>query len=649
MIRIKLVFIFLLLNILAFAQKEYTSSVPNAVRYYEAAIRLYNGRMDKKALEALNEAIKADPNFVEAHLLKAQIYFDFDDAEKAMQSYKDAIAINPDFFPASYYYIGACQFYMGNYAEAKEYTQKFLDHPKSTGILKEKAKHITASCDFAVEAMKHPVPFDPKSLGDSINTSDDEYFPSITADGKTLLFTRKMHSYNEQGKHIQQEDLFLSTMTTKGWSRPVPVSDLNTPGNEGAAVLSPDGRYLFMVACNDEREVEGARKTHGSCDIFLSRKSGNSFSPPRNLEDPINTSLKESMPSFSSDGRTLYFVRRFVTDRGFQHDIMVSHIGDNSEWSIPQSVGDSINTDGDEIGVFIHPDNKTLYFASNGHPGFGGYDIFVSRLDSNGVWGKPENMGYPINTSKNEETFLVSPDGKTAYFSSTRMNGKGGEDLYQFSLYEQAQPVPVSYMKGIVYDADTKKPLATHFDLIDLSTGKVAVSSASDETNGSYLVSLPTGKRYALNASKDNYLFYSDNFELKESHSAEPFIKDVAMMPIKAGESIVLKNIFYETDKFDLKKESMIELDRLVAFLNKNPKVNFEISGHTDNVGTKAYNQTLSEKRAKSVYDYLLSKGISAARMSSKGYGDTKPVAENTTDKGRSQNRRTEFMITSAN
>ncbi len=645
-------FIILLITLAGsvFAQKEYSSSVPKAVRAFETALKLYDERMNEKALEQAEEAIKADPKFVEAYMLKANILSDLKQSEKAIAAYKDAIAVNPDFFPNNYFSLAVEQYRSGLYADAKTNFEKFLTYPKVKGSLQYKAKQMMANCDFAEVAVKNPVPFEPKNMGDSINTADEEYFPTITADGKTFIFTRRLKTYNPNGRVSQQEDFYISQLGPKGWGAAKPITELNTPGNEGASSLSADGQYLFMIACNDMMEVEGARKTLGSCDIFLCKKKGQTFLSPRNLNEPINSSLKESMPSFSSDGRTLYFVRRFKgADKNDQYDIMVSTIGDNSQWSEPVSVSDLINTDGDELSVFIHPDDQTLYFCSNGHPGLGGFDVFMSRRDSLGKWQKPVNLGYPINTIHDEASFLVSPDGKTAYFSSQRTGGFGGEDIYQFSLYDKVQPKPVSYMKGKVFDIETKKPLSATFELIDLATGKVVVSSTSNEVSGEFLVSLPTGKSYALNVSKDGYLFFSENFELKNSKSSEPYNKDVPMKPIKAGESMVLKNIFFETDKYELKDESRIELNKLVSFLNKNPKIKFEVSGHTDNVGTKPYNQTLSERRARSVYDYLLSKGITADRMTSKGYGDTKPVAENTNDKGRALNRRTEFMIVSAN
>jgi outer membrane protein OmpA-like peptidoglycan-associated protein len=278
----------------------------------------------------------------------------------------------------------------------------------------------------------------------------------------------------------------------------------------------------------------------------------------------------------------------------------------------------------------------------------GGEDIFYSRRQIDGTWGEPVNLGYPINTVNDEFGFAVSPDAKTGYFVSDRPGGKGGLDLYSFPLYESARPKIVTYMKGRVFDSETKAPLDASFELIDLGTGKVIVRSVSDSKTGEFLLCLPTGKQYALNVSRSGYLFYSDHFELKDPATAnKPVMKDIPLKPIKAGQTIVLNNIFYETDKYDLKPESKVELDRLVSFLNHNPKVHFEISGHTDNVGGKDYNKTLSERRAKTVYDYLLTAGIPATRMSSKGFGDTVPVAENTTDTGRAKNRRTEFKVTS--
>ena len=631
-----------------FAQREFTSSSPVALKAYGNAARLYDSKQNSKALEAIDESIKADPKFIEAHMMRGDICSDLKQHDKAITSYKNAIAINPDFFPNNFLTLGREEYLLGNYDDAKNHLQKFIAYPNIKGKILWSAKKMIENADFASQAVKNPVPFEPVNMGENINSADEEYFPTITADGKTFLYTRRMKMVNPIGQHTMQEDFYKSKLIGKLWEKSTPVTEINTIGNEGAPALSADGQYLFFTSCEEKYEIPGVRKTKGSCDIFLSKKVGDLFTEPRNLNEPVNSGSWETSPSFSSDGHTLYFVRTIKGPGNIgQADIMVSHIGNNFEWSEPVSVSDSINTPDDELSVFIHPDDQTLYFSSNGHPGMGGMDIFMSRKDSAGKWTKPVNLGYPINTVNDENSFLVSPDGETAYFASDRDGGFGGDDLYEFPLYAKVRPQPVTYMKGKVYDIKTKKILFASFELIDLASGKIVVSSTSNATTGDYIVALPTGKSYALNVSKDGYLFYSENFQLKNVKSAkDPYLKDVPMKPIKTGESIVLNNIFYATDKYDLMDESRIELGKLVSFLNKNPKIKFEISGHTDSVGTNQYNQVLSEKRAKSVYDYLKTMGITSDRMVSKGYGDTKPVADNNTESGRAKNRRTEFMVT---
>ena len=635
-------------NMVVYAQREYTSTNPKAIRAFESAAKLYDGKQNSKALETLDEAISADGKFIEAFMLKANIYTDLLEHEKAISAYKKAIAINPDFFPNNFYSLGREEYIFGKYEDAKAHLEKFITYPKVKGSLLWKAKHLIENADYANQAVRNPVPFSPVNMGSNINSADEEYFPTITADGKLFLYTRRVKKVSTSSTQSMQEDFYKSKRENNDWEKSAPLTEINTGGNEGAPALSADGQYLFFTACNELLDGTGARKTNGSCDIFLSKKVGYRFTEPRNLNAPINTGTWESQPSFSSDGHTLYFIRRINGAGNIgQSDILVSHVGANFAWSEPVSVSDLINTSEDESSVFIHPDDQTLYFSSNGHPGMGGLDIFMSRKDSLGKWGKPVNLGYPINTINDENSFLVSPDGETAYFASDREGGFGSLDLYQFPLYEKIRPQPVTYMKGKVFDAETQKALLASFELIDLSTGKTVVSSTSNSTTGDFIVALPTGKSYALNVSKDGYLFYSENFQLKSVKSAkDPFLKNVPLKPIKVGQSIVLNNIFYDTDKYDLKNESKIELGKLITFLEKNPKIKFEISGHTDTIGTKQYNQVLSEKRARSVFDYLLVKGVAISRMTSKGYGDSKPVSKNNNEEGRSKNRRTEFTVT---
>lgn len=650
-IRSIIFFLLMLLFLPATAQKKYSSKDARAIRLFESAISNYNAHEDERALQAIEEAVKADPNFVEPYLLRANIYTDNRLSEKAIAAYKQALSVNPDFFPNTYYSLGKLEFLSQQYDSSYVHLEKFVSYPAASASFKSIAQRIMASCRFAEQSMQHPVPFFPVNMGVNINSSEQEYFPAITADGNTFLFTRRIKATLPSGKVSDQEDFYISKKVNGQWSPAQPVLEINTTGNEGAPTLSADGQYLFFTACEELFSENDARATKGSCDLFIAKKLGDKFNAPRNLEEPINTGAWESQPSFSSDGRTLYFVRAVKSADGKkQRDIFVTHIDDYSNWSVPQPLSSTINTPFDETSVFIHPDDQTLYFSSDGHPGMGGQDIFVSRRKPTGEWGEPVNLGYPINTYNDENSLLVSPDGMIGYFASDRIGGKGGLDLYQFELDASLRPRIITYMKGKVYDGDTKKPLSANFELIDLATNKPVVNATSNPGNGEFIVCLPAGKSYALNVSKDGYLFYSENFELKDSKSSsDPVIRDVPLKPIKVGETVVLKNIFFDFNKFDLKDESKTELNKVVAFLTKNPKINIEIGGHTDNVGGKTYNQQLSEKRSKAVMDYLIGHGIAASRLSNKGYGDTAPMADNASESGRAQNRRTEFKIIAVN
>lgn len=414
---------------------------------------------------------------------------------------------------------------------------------------------------------------------------------------------------------------------------------MNTDCNEGAANLSPDGRYLFFAATTKINEREG------SMDIYYSERKGNTWSEPHPLPSPVNTAAFESQPSFSSDGKTLYFTSTRGGGKG-GNDIWRTTYNPDGTWTAPENLSD-INTIGNEISPFIHPDNQTLYFASDGRYGVGGHDFYYSRIDANGDFSAPKNLGYPINTPYDERSLLISADGSRGYFASKNIEGGMGEfDLYYFDLYEEAQPVYTTYLKGHIYDDKTKLPLNASFELIDVETGQLIISSFSDEKTGDFLVPIPENRRYALNVSKEGYLFHTESFDMKLEDKKQPYLIDIGLKQIEIGSIIVLHNIFFDTDKYDLKPESYAELKKLIDLLNKNPKMTIEISGHTDNQGGKSHNQTLSENRARAVYDYLITNGILKARLTYKGYGDTQPIADNTTEEGRAKNRRTEFKVT---
>jgi outer membrane protein OmpA-like peptidoglycan-associated protein/tetratricopeptide (TPR) repeat protein len=621
---------------------KYTTKSKRAINAYEEATRQFDSYNDKEALEDLDDAIKADDKFIEAYMLKGDIYANEKKYNKSIENYKKAIQLDPYFFSNNYMNVGLMELLAGKYQDAKN-DLEIYDNLKNVNVInKKRAEYMLKTCNFCIDAMNHPVPFNPVNMGDSINTNLSEYQPAITADEQTLVITRLVPRgpEYENSANPYQEDFYIShKVNDSTWSKAVSLGPpMNTPGNEGAQCFSPDGQYLYFTACD--------RPTgYGSCDLYYSQKVGDHWGVPLNMGPTVNSSYWDSQPSISSDGKTLYFTSNRPGGKGGM-DIWKTIKNDKGEWTTPVNLGDSINTDRDEMAPFIHPDDQTLYFASKGWQGMGGFDIFYSRRDTSGKWRKPVNIGYPINTAADESYMIVNSKGDLAYYASDRPGGKGGMDIYTFPLYEKARPKPVTYMKGKVFNKQTKETLQAKFDLIDLKTAKTVVESTSDPVTGEFFVCIPTEKDYALNVSKDGYLFYSENFTLSGIHSrTDPFIKDIPLQQVKVGEIVVLKNIFFDTDKYDLKSESTAELEKLTELLKNNPLMKIEISGHTDNVGEMKYNQVLSENRAKAVYDYLIAHGIAKERLTYKGYGQTKPIDTNDTDAGRANNRRTEFKV----
>jgi len=629
--------------VLAFSQPRYTTGNKAAVKSYENALRFYDSYKNVEAKGELEKALAKDPKFIEAYVLLANVYIDLRNYDAAIEQYKTAISINPNFFPNNYYTLANIELSTGKYEDAKTHYQKFLTFEGTNNQFRINSEERILTCDFAIAALKNPVPFKPENLGPGVNSEYDEYFPTITVDDQTMIFTRNRP--DQPGSPRYHEDFYISKRKDGKWDLSVNSgTQLNSPGNEGVPNLSSDGKLLFFAAC-DRQDGKG------SCDLYYSRLRPEGWTKPINLGFPVNTGAWESQPSFASDGRTLYFIRGSISREGIkEQDIYFSVISDEGKWSEPARLNKKINTPGEEEFVFVHPDNQTLYFSSDGHPGMGHLDIYVSRRDANGEWGVPENLGYPINTFKDERGMLVGPKGNIAYISSDRDGGFGGLDLYSFELYEDVRPQLISYVKGVVSDANTGAKLEASFEILELETGKTVIKSSSEKITGEFLACLTAGKDYSLNVSKEGYLFYSDHFSCKDPADLKnAYVIDVRLSSASEGGKVVLKNVFFDTNLYNLKPESFPELNKLVGFMMSNKKVNIELSGHTDSTGDKQKNLVLSENRAKAVYDYLTGKGVEKSRLTYKGYGDSRPVDTNETPEGRAQNRRTEFKITSVN
>ncbi len=625
----------------AYAQpQKYSSTNRKAINWFEEAKSNYEYKKDEDAYKILKKVVEEDPQFFEAWMLLADVSEILKKPEESIDAFKKAIVIQPQRFPPIYYNLAGVEMQLDQYEDAISNLEKFLLFPKISPEMRKKGERRLGNAKFAMVAIKTPVPFNPINMGEMINSVHSEYHPSLTVDEQTLIFTRMRpaDAETENGSKVE-EDFYFSIKDKNDWKPAISLGPpINTHSNEGAHSISPDGRYFFYTGC--ERK-EG----YGSCDLYVSEKQGNKWAAPVNFGPIVNSEKWDAQPTISADGQTLIFVSGRPGGKGLA-DLWVSQKAANGQWQTPQNIGDSLNTDLDEYGPFLHPDGKTLYFTSSGHPGMGGKDIFYSKKKADGKWSKPVNIGYPINTKADEVHMVVSADGKKGYFSSDREGGFGKRDLYYFDLYEGAQPQPVTFLRGKVRDKKTAAFMQAAFEIIDLSTGETRALSRSDKQSGEFLVSLPAGSNYALNVSAPGYLFYSENYKLGKSlKPTDVFEVDIQLNPIETGQSIVLKNIFFETGSFGLKNESQVELNKLVEFLSKNPTLVIEIGGHTDNVGNDQANMLLSENRAKSVVDFLVAKGIVTNRLQAKGYGETIPKGDNTTEKGREENRRTEFRI----
>lgn len=608
-------------------------------------MRAFDARNDELTLEFINEAIGRDPQFKEPYYLRFEVYSDQGNLAKAEEALEEAQALDPDFFPNSWFFLASAEFAQGKYDEAEQHYQKFLKYPGIDPQMVAHTEKQLRNCVFAKNALANPVEFIPKNMGKAINSPQAEYYPAITADESMFIFTRLIPDRYVYGG--MQEDFYISKNRDGTWFPAVPLREINSEFNEGAPTISSDGRTLVFTACELMGNYGGTRKGYGSCDLFISTRTGNNWEAPVNLGTPVNSPLWESQPSLSADGNTLYFVRGKPTRRGVkEQDIYFSTRQSDDTWSEPRKVAGKVNTPDREESVHIHPDGRTLYFSSNGHPGMGGLDLYVSRLDENGEWGEPKNLGYPINTYNDENSVLVSPDGRLAYYASDRPGGEGDLDLYSFDLPQSVRAVPVSYVRGLVTDAETHQPVAASLELANVNDAKDTASFRSDPSTGLFLVALTANSTFAMTVKSPGYLIHSETFTIPENIPAGGYAVNVQLYKIAAGNRVVLNNIFFDLDKDVLKPQSTAELKELAGFLESNSAVVIEVSGYTDNQGDSAHNADLSERRAEAVKKYLVDEaGIDPSRIETKGYGAANPIATNDTAEGRAKNRRTEFKI----
>ena len=665
------IFIFSLLIALG-ASAQYSTKSKKAIKLFElgkdaprtSVDRSTGGPNFRLGIDYMNQAIEKDPNFWEAHMFAGEFCEYLRQYDEAINHYKRALEINPEHSRtgSTYFYLANLQFEVGDYDDAIKNLDIFIRNRNANPELVTQAHEIQASCDFAKEAIKNPSSFNPINIGPGINTKDPEYFPTITVDGETILFTRLIEDGRVEGDYPRQEDFFVSQLGEANiWGKAVPMPDnVNTINNEGAPTLGADGRSLVFVACPDitGRDYGANREGYGSCDLFYTRKLGSLWTTPVNLPGRVNTFNWETQPSLSADGKTLYFIRgKHGNGSRDDADIYVSKLQPDGNWAPAEKLPDYINTPKQEESVLIHPDGKTLYFASRGHVGMGGLDLYMCRMQADGTWGQPENLGYPINTRADENSLMVSPDGEIAFFASDREGGYGDLDIYYFVMPEHLRPTKTLHFEGIVYDAKTNTPLPGKFQLIDIETGEEVIYSEADKITGEFLVPPPLNREYALNLRYPGYTFFSKNFNMvAASEDQEAVVMNVPMVRITDTIPTVLDNVFFDLARAKLRPESRIELDKMVTFLENNPAICIELHGHTDTRGNDQDNLVLSQNRAKAVYQYLIDHGIVKERLAHRGFGETQPKisneeiaklgTESAKEAAHQENRRTEYIIT---
>lgn len=625
--------------LIAFPGKGQELSTRNkkAAELYRESEAYMIRRQYKQAIDLLGQAVNRDFGFTEAQLRLADAFKLYGDASSALKYYDEVIKQKPNKRAFASAYLSKASLLKG-----PAYFDEVIVLAETYLSLLPDSRDAPLARRIAENAR-----FAKEAIKNPLDftprplpavvNSFDLQYFPVLTADENTLF---FTARNTDGPN-NDEDIFISEKLPSGDFRP-PQSiswRINTRYNEGTCTISADGRMMIFTVC------EG-RKGFGSCDLFYTYKNGDQWSIPENLGPSINTQYWESQPSLSADGNVLFFVSNRPAGKGGR-DIYLSRRDENGEWLPAENLGEPVNTSGDEVSPFIHANGMTLFYSSNEHPGFGGYDLFSSEWKKT-TWSMPKNLGYPINTEEDQVSLFISASGKTGYYSNEKKRGNVYVEskLYMFDVPPEIQVErAVSYVKGRVVDALTGAPIPAAVELYDLSTEERSARVFTDSLTGEYMITLTEGAEYALYVSRDGYLFDSRNFTVNDEEDLNLILDDILLNRIEKGKSVNLNNLFFDFDAYTLREKSKTELKKLVAFLERYPELRIEVEGHTDNVGDADYNQNLSSNRAKAVFDFLKGAGIPADRLEAKGYGMSRPIASNATESGRQQNRRIAFKI----
>jgi outer membrane protein OmpA-like peptidoglycan-associated protein len=600
-----------------------------ALQNYEAGLSALNNNDAQKAIQLFKLAASKDSQYVDPAIALFQVYQDLKNFQSAIDYFneikkRDSAASIPFLVKQ-----GVALASLGRYNAAYHLLTPYFQNNSLPNYLKEKANALYAICQFAV-SQKNAPEISIQNMGDSINSPASEYFPTVSIQDSLFLFMRRMN--------LSREDFYTSSMGSDGFSAAMPLSDtLNFAAKKGSMSLSADLQTLYYAA-------DYAEQGYGRYDIYKVQRSPWGWSKPKNLGQRINSDFWDSAPSIAPDGNSIYFASNRPEGYG-GIDIYVAYKNEKGYWEEAINLGPTINTKGDDQTPFIHADNQSLYFSSNGRLGFGGSDIYVSRKKIDGSWTTPINLGYPINTYDNEGSIAVASNGATAYIASDRSDSRGELDIYKITLAENTRAYKAWYIKGQIIDAATKKTIPAELQIVDPTSGYPMMEMQIDSM-GQFLLALPYFDSLGLKINSPGHDYLSSILPIDSVKSMAGKTFDFALMPIEKIFTKTFNQVYFETNAAVLQAISNNELDALVRYLKTTLNAQILIEGHTDNTGTTAQNNLLSLQRANAIGDYLVQKGIATNRIQRKGLGSSMPIADNKTAAGRAKNRRTSFTIT---
>jgi outer membrane protein OmpA-like peptidoglycan-associated protein len=526
-----------------------------------------------------------------------------------------------------YFYYAKSQHLNGKFTEAVVYYDRFLaDGGVEAQLYAEEAALLKSQCGNGLILVANPVNITVENLGSTVNTPFPDYSPVISADEQTLIFTSRRPG-STGGKldprdNMYFEDVYIAQKTDNGWVDAKPLTQVNTDGHDANIGLSADGQQLLIY-----------KDDAGDGNIYVCTLIGATWSAPQKLTDNVNTKGWEPSATITPDGNTMYFTSNMPGGLGGR-DIYKSIKLPNGQWSKPTNLGPKINSKYDEDAPFIQADGVTLYFASNGALSMGGFDIMFSILNPDSGWSNPVNIGYPVNTPDDDVFFSPTTDNKRAYYSSSQIHGGLGEKDICILTFPDKEESKLTVLTGEITSIYGGVPEGIVITVTDVETGEIVGVYTPNSQTGKYVIILTPGGNYNIRYEAVDYLYQSDNLNIDDSTAYQTISRTIELEPIKVGQKLVVRNIFFDSGKSELKPESKLELDKLVNLLQKFPELIVEISGHTNAAGNKEFNQKLSEKRAQSVALYLIDKGIAANRLRTIGYGDERPIAKNYNENG---------------